>query len=1170
MIIYKILKKKRQKMGDFVHLHVHSEYSLLDGAARINDIIKKAKDLGQKAIAITDHGAMYGVIDFYNAAKRQGIKPIIGFEAYAVNDLHEKTQKNREYGHLILIAKNGTGYRNLMKLCSIGFLEGYYYKPRIDYDTLAEYHEGIICTSACIAGDIPQLLLQGRTEDAVALALRLKEIFGDDFYLELQDHGINEEKMVIPLLISMAREHDIKLIATNDSHYVNKEDARAQDILMSLQMGRTLEDGGGLFETDEFYIKSTEEMEQLFSYVPDAISNTVEIADKCDIEIVQGIHLMPRYELPEGYDNTGYLRKLVEDGMKMRYGEGYVKFLDRMDYELNTINNMGFTDYFLIVWDYVKYARDHKIMVGPGRGSAAGSIVAYALQITDIDPMEYNLLFERFLNPERVSMPDIDMDFCIERRSEVIEYVGEKYGKDHVAQLITFGTLGAKQVVRDVARVMGIPVGEADRVAKMVPQMTKTLEQALEDSPQLRAEYDSKEDIKNWLDTAMKIEGMPRQSSTHAAAVVISANPITDYTPLVLNKKDESITTQYNMHNIEDLGLLKMDFLGLRTLTVIRDTLKMIKDEYGKDIDIQHIDFADRNVYEMISSGNTQGVFQLESDGMRFLMVRMKPETLSDIMVGIALFRPGPMAKIPEYIESKKDPAKVRYDHPMLEKILKDTYGCMVYQEQVMEIVRDMAGYSLARSDEVRRAMAKKKKDVMEKERQIFVYGNEEVDGALKRGVDEKTAQSVFDQMMDFAQYAFNKSHACAYAFVTYQTAYLKYYYPAEFLTAIANSFIGTSDKVYHYISCAKALGIGILSPDINMSGREFRVEDRQSIRYGLSALSSIGDSIQGVIEEREKNGRYTDLHSFIKRNITTLNKTQIEALILSGALDSFGAKRSQMMSVYPDILKKLQAEQKRKNTNQMSLFSLMGEEERQDYVEYPDLPEYSDREKLALEKEKIGMYLSGHPLEKYEEELRNEKWDLEKIKEMTDNPETVDEAEGMTVELAGMFTEIKTRNTRRTKQLMANAVFEDLTGTMDMLIFPQVYEKNRDSLITDTIVRIRARITVSDDKTELMLDRVFPYSAPVERRPFTEQKIETGPAVKGMLLIMNDEDREQLKRLMGIMASVNSEEGFPVKVRVESTGKYYSLKKTRYDETVIGKLREVLGPDGVRIYYKS
>ena len=750
MIIYKILKKKRRKMGDFVHLHVHSEYSLLDGAARINDIIKKAKDLGQKAIAITDHGAMYGVIDFYNAAKRQGIKPIIGFEAYAVNDLHEKTQKNREYGHLILIAKNETGYRNLMKLCSIGFLEGYYYKPRIDYDTLAEYHEGIICTSACIAGDIPQLLLQGRTEDAVTLALRLKEIFGDDFYLELQDHGINEEKMVIPLLISMAREHDIKLIATNDSHYVNKEDARAQDILMSLQMGRTLEDGGGLFETDEFYIKSTEEMEQLFSYVPDAISNTVEIADKCDIEIVQGIHLMPRYEIPEGYDNTGYLRKLVEDGMKMRYGEGYVKFLDRMEYELNTINNMGFTDYFLIVWDYVKYARDHKIMVGPGRGSAAGSIVAYALQITDIDPMEYNLLFERFLNPERVSMPDIDKDFCIERRSEVIEYVGEKYGKDHVAQLITFGTLGAKQVVRDVARVMGIPVGEADRVAKMVPQMTKTLEQALEDSPQLRAEYDSKEDIKNWLDTAMKIEGMPRQSSTHAAAVVISANPITDYTPLVLNKKDESITTQYNMHNIEDLGLLKMDFLGLRTLTVIRDTLKMIKDEYGKDIDIQHIDFADRNVYEMISSGNTQGVFQLESDGMRSLMVRMKPETLSDIMVGIALFRPGPMAKIPEYIESKKDPAKVRYDHPMLEKILKDTYGCMVYQEQVMEIVRDMAGYSLARSDEVRRAMAKKKKDVMEKERQIFVYGNEEVDGALKRGVDEKTAQSVYDQMMDF------------------------------------------------------------------------------------------------------------------------------------------------------------------------------------------------------------------------------------------------------------------------------------------------------------------------------------------------------------------------------------------------------------------------------------
>ena len=1157
-------------MGDFVHLHVHSEYSLLDGAARIKDIIRKAKDLGQKAIAITDHGAMYGVIDFYNEAVKQGIKPVLGFEAYAVQDMTEKTTKNREYGHLILIARNEKGYKNLMQLCTIGFLEGYYYKPRIDYDTLEKYSEGIICTSACVAGDIPQLLLQGQKDEAYALAMRLKRIFGDDFYIEIQNHGIADEIRVMLMLIELARTLDIKIVATNDCHYVEKEDASAQDILMSLQMGKTLADGGGLFEKDEFYIKSTEEMEKLFDFIPEALENTVEIADKCDIYIEQGIHLMPRFDIPEGFTNVSYLEHLVEEGMKNRYGSEASSHAERVRYELDTIISMGFTDYFLIVWDYINFSKENGIMVGPGRGSAAGSIVAYALGITDIDPIKYNLLFERFLNPERVSMPDIDTDFCIERRGEVIDYVASKYGQDHVAQLVTFGTLGAKQVVKDVARVMGIPLAESNRVAKMVPFGVKTIEEALDSSPMLKTEYDSSEDIKEWLDTCMKIEGMPRQTSTHAAAVVISAKPITEYSPLCFNKKDESVMTQYNMHNIEDLGLLKMDFLGLRTLTVIRDTLRMVKQNTGRDIDIQNIDFDDKAVYDLISSGETDGIFQLESDGMRSLMTRMKPGSLGDVMVGIALFRPGPMAKIPEYIEAKNNHEKVHYDHPILENILKDTYGCMVYQEQVMEIVRDMAGYSLGRSDEVRRAMAKKKKDVMEKERKIFVYGGDGIEGAIKRGVPEKVAQSIFDQMMDFAQYAFNKSHACAYAFVTYQTAYLKYYYPAEFLTAIANSFIGTSDKVYHYISCAKALGIGILSPDINMSGREFRVENRQSIRYGLSALASIGDSIQGVIEEREKNGRYTDLHSFLKRNITTLNKTQIEALILSGALDSFGAKRSQMMSVYPDILKKLQAEQKRKNTNQMSLFSLMGEEERQDYVEYPDLPEYSDREKLALEKEKIGMYLSGHPLEKYEEELRNEKWDLEKIKEMTDNPETVDEAEGMTVELAGMFTEIKTRNTRRTKQLMANAVFEDLTGTMDMLIFPQVYEKNRDSLITDAIVRIRARITVSDDKTELMLDRVFPYSAPVERRPFTEQKIETGPAVKGMLLIMNDEDREQLKRLMGIMASVNSEEGFPVKVRVESTGKYYSLKKTRYDETVIGKLREVLGPDGVRIYYKS
>lgn len=1158
-------------MGGFVHLHVHSEYSLLDGAARIGDIINKAKALGQPAIAITDHGAMYGVVDFYNAAKKQGVKPILGFEAYVTADLHEKTSKNREYAHLLLLAKNQQGYQNLMSLCSIGFLEGYYYKPRIDYDTLAQYAEGVICTSACIGGDIPQMLLTGRQKEARELALRLKEIFGPDFYIELQDHGLQEEKLVNPLLIAMARELDIPLIATNDSHYVEKEDARAQDILMCLQMGRTLADGGGLFQTDEFYIKSEAEMQELFGYIPEALENTLRIAEACNVEIEQGVFHMPTYEVPEGYTDRAYLETLVREGMVRRYGKDYSAHEERMTYELGVINSMGFTDYFLIVWDYVNFAREQHIMVGPGRGSAAGSIVAYALGITDIDPIEYNLLFERFLNPARVSMPDIDIDFCIERRQEVIEYVAQKYGKDHVAQLITFGTLGAKQVVRDVARVMGISVQEADRVAKMIPFAVKmTISQALEESPRLREEYDSDEKIHEWLDMAMKIEGMPRQSSTHAAAVVISASPVTDYSPLVLNKKDESITTQYNMHNIEALGLLKMDFLGLRTLTVIRDAVNLIRKNRGIEIDIDHLDFQDKEVYALISSGETDGIFQLESDGMRSLMSRLQPENLGDIMVGISLFRPGPMAKIPDYIEYKRHPDQVKYDHPMLEKILKDTYGCMVYQEQVMEIVRDMAGYSLARSDEVRRAMAKKKKDVMERERQIFVYGGDGIEGAVHRGVDERTAQKVFDQMMDFAQYAFNKSHACAYAVVAYQTAYLKCHYTAEFMTALINSFISSADKVAHYMRYLKQCGIKILPPSINHSEKYFDVQDG-AIRFGLAALINVGDSIEAVFEERRKNGLYQDFVDFVKRNVSSLNKTQIESLILSGAFDEMGVKRSQLMEVYDRIFKNAQTDEKRALSGQMSLFDLSGQATLP-AVELPDIPEYDDKLKLTLEKQKVGMYLSGHPLQKYAEQLMQEAWSVEKILARAENPETVRDMEGLTVELAGIFSQLKARTTRRSKQMMANATFEDLTGSIGVLIFPAAYEQYKDEIQMDEICRLRARVAVGEE-TELLLEAVQPYTGPgqkpawsFKKQEYKKEKTPKPAMVRELRLTLEEEDINKIRAIKNALEGCYEVWGASVKVLVRSTGKRYTLKSVKYSAELREKLENILGMHNIEV----
>ena len=1134
-------------MGGFVHLHVHSEYSLLDGAARIGDIVSRARELGQNAIALTDHGAMYGIIDFYKAAKSAGIKPILGMEAYIVEDMAEKTAKQREYAHLILLAKDNEGYKNLMRLCSRGFIEGYYYKPRIDYNTLEKYARGLICTSACIAGDIPQMLLSGREKNAYALAARLRGIFGEDFYIELQDHGLKEEKRVSPMLIELAKKLDIGLLATNDTHYIWKEDARAQDVLMCLQMGRTLKEGG-LFETDEFYIKSTEEMQALFSYVPEALTNSQKIADKCNVEIELGKILLPRYDVPEGYTNEAYLEFLARKGMAERYGAQYSAYEERLSYELSTINSMGFTDYFLIVWDYVDFAHRNKIMVGPGRGSAAGSIVAYALRITEIDPIKYTLLFERFLNPARVSMPDIDIDFCIERRQEVIDYVAQRYGQDRVAQLITFGTLGAKQVVRDVARVMGIPVQEADRIAKMIPFAVKmTISQALEESPKLRVEYEADPHIHEWLDMAMKIEGLPRQSSTHAAAVVISKLPITEYSPLALNKKDESVTTQYNMHNIEDLGLLKMDFLGLRTLTVLRDAVAMIKRNRGIEIDIEKLDTGDKAVYDMISSGETDGIFQLESDGMRSLMIKLRPENLGDIMVGISLYRPGPMAKIPDYIDGKNHPNNVHYDHSVLERILKDTYGCMVYQEQVMEIVRDMAGYSLARSDEVRRAMAKKKKDVMEKERKIFIYGGDGIEGALKRGVSAPVAERVFDQMMDFAEYAFNKSHACAYAVVAYQTAYLKRHYKVEFMTALLNSFISSSDKISYYMRYIRRTGTEIRMPDINKSEKRFSVEG-EGIRFGLSALMNVGDSIDLVFREREK-GAYQDFPDFIRRNVQNVNKSQIESLILSGCFDYTGARRAQLMGAYEKLYKNAQTEQKRAGAGQLSLFALAGEPFR---AELPDIPEYEEKMKLLLEKEKVGMYLSGHPLQKYAKELEAERWTVSRIHHEAADHEKLHDLDGKRVELAGIFTQIKSRTTRRSRQTMANGMFEDLTGSIGVILFPAAYAANEDNLKTDEVCRVSGRISIGEEP-EVMIDTILEY-VPI---------LPGAQAAQKLYIQIEKEDLFIVRALKTVLSKYPGKS--LVRVAVKDTGRVYALEaKVSVSGVLARELENLVGKENV------
>lgn len=1065
----------------FVHLHVHTEYSLLDGSNKIKEYVARVKELGMDSAAITDHGVMYGVIDFYKEAKAAGINPILGCEVYVAPGSRfdrEAGSGDDRYYHLVLLAENNQGYSNLMKIVSKGFVEGFYYKPRVDLELLREYHEGIIALSACLAGEVARYLTRGMYEDAKEAALRYQDIFGkDNFFLEMQDHGIPDQQTVNQQLLRMSKETGIQLVATNDVHYTMAEDAQPHDILLCLQTGKKLADEDRMrYEGGQYYVKSPKEMEMLFPYALEALENTQKIADRCHVEIEFGVTKLPKYDVPQGYTSWEYLNKLCFEGLERNYDPVTKELRERLEYELDTIRNMGYVDYFLIVWDFIKYARDHDIMVGPGRGSAAGSLVAYTLGITQLDPIKYDLLFERFLNPERVSMPDIDVDFCFERRQEVIDYVVGKYGKDRVVQIVTFGTLAARGVIRDVGRVLDMPYSQVDVIAKMIPsELNMTIDRALEMNPELRRAYEEQEEIHYLIDMAKRLEGLPRHTSMHAAGVVISQKDVDEYVPLS-RAQDGSITTQFTMTTLEELGLLKMDFLGLRTLTVIQNAVKLIKTDTGKEIEIDKIDFDDKKVLNSLGSGHSEGVFQLESAGMKNFMKELKPQSLEDVIAGISLYRPGPMDFIPQYIRGKNRPDTIRYDCPQLEPILAPTYGCIVYQEQVMQIVRSLAGYTLGRSDLVRRAMSKKKASVMEKERQNFVYGNPEegVPGCIANGIPEKTANKIYDDMIDFAKYAFNKSHAAAYAVVSYQTAYLKYYYPVEFMAALMTSVIEMPSKVAEYILVCRQMNIKILPPDINCGDYGFSV-DNGSIRYGLSAIKSIGRPvIEEIVKERERGGLFRSLKDFIERMGDTLNKRTIENFIKAGALDCLDGNRRQKMMVYAQIVDSVNQEKKHSLAGQMSLFDFVGEEEKKDFeLRMPEVEEYDKEMILAFEKEVLGIYLSGHPLERFSgmmEKMISAKTTDFQPDEETGLPKVLD---GQKVIIGGMITDKTIKYTKNNK-IMAFFTLEDLVGTVEIVVFPRDYEKNQTNLEEDTKVFIQGRVSAEDEKaSKLIFEKV-------------------------------------------------------------------------------------------------
>ena len=1085
----------------FTHLHLHTEYSLLDGACRIPKLVERIKALGMTSCAITDHGVMYGCIDFYSAMKDAGIKPIIGCEVYVCRDRLDKSAANREYSHLILLCENNAGYQNLMKLVSEGFLTGYYYRPRIDYNLIRQHSEGLICLSACLSGDLPKLLLQGRYDDAEAYVREMQDIFGEkNFYVEIMDHGIREEKIVMPRLISLAREMNVPLVATNDCHYLEEKDADAQEVLLCIQTGKTLDDANRMrMDTRQLYVKSEDEMRTLFAACPDAVDRTQEIADRCNVEFQFGVTRLPHYPVPAGETALSMLTRLTHEGLRERYPDA--KETDepwqRLNYELNVISSMGYVDYFLIVWDFIRYAKSQGIMVGPGRGSGAGSIVAYSLGITMLDPLKYQLLFERFLNPERVTMPDIDVDFCYERRQEVIDYVARKYGADHVSQIITFGTLQAKGCVRDVGRVLGMSYQDTDAVAKAIPfDLGMTLEKALTLSPLLKTMYDEQPEVHRLIDTAMTLEGMPRHASTHAAGVLITGKPVMEYVPLQRN--DEVITTQYPMGTIERLGLLKMDFLGLRTLTVIRDTLDMLR-EQGIDMKPEDIPRDDPAVYEMISAGDTDGVFQLEGGGMRTFLTNMKPTCFEDIIAAISLYRPGPMESIPRYIQGKQNPSSIHYETEKLRPILDVTYGCMVYQEQVMQIVRDLAGYSYGRSDLVRRAMAKKKHKVMAQEREYFIHGklNDDgtidVPGCVRNGVPEEVASHLYDEMTAFASYAFNKSHAAAYAVVCIETAWLKRYHPVPFMAAILNSVYGNPAKIAAYIQYCRSRGIAILPPDVNRSQWKFTVakapDGQLGILFGLGAIKTVGQgAVDAIIRER-KNGAYRDIFDFCRRIDTSeCNKRVVESLIKAGAFDGMGGNRPQLMAVFESAMDANSSLRKQTVDGQISLFDMAfgGAPLVQENHTLPNLPDYPLRQRLALEKEIAGVYITGHPLDDYRDVLGKLPFstaDLDGLEEREDRGLSLD---GQIVDMGGILTEVKGKATKK-GAYMGFITLEDLTGQIECLVFPKVYERYQGMMAVDDLVVLHGRLSIREEEApKLLVEKLIPLEAwhPEESAP--------------------------------------------------------------------------------------
>ena len=1187
-------------MSDFVHLHIHSEFSLLDGANRIKDLPVRAKELGMKAMAITDHGVMYGVIDFYKACKKEGIKPIIGCEVYVAprSRLNKEPNIDNKYNHLILLAKDNQGYKNLSKLVSIGFTEGYYYKPRIDLEVLEKYHEGLICLSGCLAGSVNQALLNGQNEKAEEIALWHKKVFGEDYYIEIQNNGIKEQVLANQKLIQLARKLDIPIVATNDAHYLKKEDAYNHEILLCIQTGKRMSDEDRMkFDTDELYVKSPQEMSDYFSAFPDAIENTVKIADKCNVEFEFGHTILPNYDVPPQYPtHYDFLKELCDKGLKNRYGEHPSdEVLKRAEYEIGIIKKMGYVDYYLIVWDFIHYAKSQGIPVGPGRGSGAGSILAYAIEITDIDPMKYGLLFERFLNPERISMPDFDVDFCYERRQEVIDYVSEKYGHDHVSQIITFGTMAAKMVIRDVARVLDYPYADADKLAKMIPnEIHITIKKALEQNKELEEAYENDEQVHKILDIAMALEGMPRQASTHACGVVITKEPVDTYVPLYV--RDGQISTQYIMTTLEELGLLKMDFLGLRTLTVIQDTINLVEKGRGIKVEFDK-DMSDPKVYKLWQDGNTSGIFQFESQGMTNFMKELKPDCLEDLIAGVSLYRPGPMDQIPRYIKGKQNPGHNEYTHPRLEPILNVTYGCMVYQEQVMQIVRDLAGYSLGRADLVRRAMGKKKLDVMAKEREVFINGqvdengNVIVPGCVRNGIDAESANKIFDEMAEFAKYAFNKSHAACYAVVAYRTAYLKAYYPAEFMASMLNSFLGNLDKVPEYIDECKRLGIEILKPDINKSSAKFTVEGINSgddskaqigkIRFGLGSIKNVGlQPVNNIIAERDANGPFKSFTDFCERvSGEAVNKKCIESLIKAGTFSEFPETRATLLASFELITDTIQSYNKKGMNGQVSMFDLGNTEEDQNNLNevkynYKELPEMSEKELLSMEKEMLGIYVSGHPLEKIRNQIiattnisSAQMKEIDEINSISEDEGNSDIrvkernrfVDGQEVKIAGIITSVKKKYTKNNK-IMAFITLEDLYGSVEIIVFEPTYLKAQNILVEENIVIIDGRLSVREDDATKIVAR--------EIRNFGENK------PKMLILNITNTSEEQKAKLRGAIKFFNGEQNnISVAIKIgedlKSCGAIYLTDEIlKVFEDIIGKENCHQGRSLVTIFY--